>query len=115
MPKLLLNTVVTTRTFDRDVRRFLSEDELADLIDFLAENPTSGDVIPGTGGIRKLRWGAQGKGKRGGARIIHFYHNGEMPLFLLAVYAKNTKLDLTAAEKRALTKLTAALKKEYAR
>ena len=59
----------------------LSDEELALLIDYLAYNPAAGDLIPGAGGVRKLRWGLQGRGKRGGARVIYFYHDAEMPLF----------------------------------
>ncbi len=80
------------------------------LIDYLAIHPESGAVIPGTGGIRKLRWGKAGTGKRGGVRVIYFYHNADMPLYLLLAYAKAQATDLTQDEKRTLTALAAALK-----
>jgi len=105
--------VATTKAFERDARRFLSEDEIAELIDFLADVPTAGDLIPGTGGLRKLRWGAKAKGKRGGSRAIYFYHDAGMPLFLLAIYAKADKIDLSAAEKRQYRTLTDILKEAY--
>ncbi len=50
------------------------------LIDFIAHNPESGDLIPETGGVRKMRWGRQGSGKRGGARVIYFYHHMGVPV-----------------------------------
>ena len=65
----------------------------------LAANPEAGDVMPETGGVRKLRWRAQGLGKRGGVRAIHYYHSDEIPLFLLNVFAKNEKANLTKAER----------------
>ena len=68
------------------------------------------DVIPGAGGIRKLRWAAKGKGKRGGARIIYVYVVVHARLYLLRCYAKNSKVDLTAGEKRELRQLAAYLK-----
>ena len=62
----------------------------------------AGAVIPGTGGLRKVRWAMPGKGKRGGARVIYYHHEADYPLILLAGYAKNEKADLTAAEKKAM-------------
>lgn len=63
----------------------------------------AGAVIPGTGGLRKVRWAMPGKGKRGGARVIYYHHEADYPLILLAGYAKNEKADLTAAEKKAMS------------
>jgi len=68
------------------------------LVWHLALNPTAGDLIPGTGGVRKIRWGLEGRGKRGGARVIFFYHDKEMPLYLLEAYAKNERTNLTQSE-----------------
>jgi hypothetical protein len=65
--------------FRRQAEKIWSEAELAALVDHLGTNPQDGDVIPGTGGIRKLRWGKAGTGKRGGVRVIYFYHNADMP------------------------------------
>ena len=85
------------------------------MVDFVAANPEAGRVIPETGGIRKLRWGAKGKGKRGGARIIYYFHNESMPVFLLSAYTKGEKTDLSTAERNALKKLAPELIREYAR
>jgi len=82
------------------------------LISFLAAHPKTGDIMEGTGGIRKLRWAREGKGKSGGVRIIYFYHNNEMPLYLLTLYGKNEKDDLSASERNALAKLARILVRE---
>jgi hypothetical protein len=80
-------SVIETEVFLSSTSKLLTEAERALLIDHLAYNPVAGAVIPGTGGVRKLRWGLEGRGKRGGARIIYFYHNGDMPVFALTAYA----------------------------
>jgi hypothetical protein len=64
-------------------KKIWSEDELAGLVDYVARNPEVGDVIPGTGGVRKLRWGRARSGKRGGARVVYFYFHANCPLYLL--------------------------------
>jgi len=88
---------------------------LALLIDYLAYNPAAGDLIPGAGGVRKLRWGLEGRGKRGGARVIYFYHDAEMPLFVLTAYAKNVRSDLSQADRNDFRALTGLLADAYRR
>ncbi len=88
-------------------------DERAQLVEHLAYNPTAGTVIPSTGGIRKMRWGLEGRGKRGGARVIYFFHNLEMPLFLLTAYAKNEREDLSHADYASFQQLTRMLVSSY--
>jgi hypothetical protein len=105
-----LITVAETHLFRRQAEKIWSEVELSALVDHLAHSPEGGDVVPGTGGIRKLRWGKAGTGKRGGVRVIYFYHNADRPLYLLLAYAKAQATDLTPDEKRTLTALAAALK-----
>jgi hypothetical protein len=105
-----LLTVAETHLFRRQAEKIWSELEIIALVDHLALNPEDGDVIPGTGGIRKLRWGKAGVGKRGGVRVIYFYYNAGIPLYLLLAYAKAQSSDLTPDEKRSLTKLAAKLK-----
>jgi hypothetical protein len=92
-------TVVELPTFVADARRLLTEEELHQLIDRLAYDPEQGVLIRGTGGIRKTRVAIGGRGKRGGGRVIYFYYDPERPLFLLALYAKNEKTDLSEHEK----------------
>ncbi len=90
-------TVVEMPTFLRDAKG-MDEDERAALVLSLASNPECGDVMPGTGGVRKVRWAREGGGKRGGYRVIFYYYNETLPLFALALYAKNEKITLTKAE-----------------
>ena len=78
----------------------MSLEEVDELIDFIAINPKAGVVIPGTGGIRKLRWRRSGSGKRGGARVIYFYHDGSMPVLMILAYAKSAADDMTPEQKR---------------
>ena len=79
-------------------------------MNFIARTPEAGDVIPNTGGVRKLRWGRAGMGKRGGTRVIYFYHDANRPLYLLMVYAKAQREDLTPDEKRTARMLATILK-----
>lgn len=65
-----------------------SSEELNALQIHIGTQPQSGDLMPGTGGVRKLRWALEGKGKRGGARIVYYFHSGAMPIFLLTVFCK---------------------------
>ena len=91
------------------------DEELATLIAFVAANPEAGRVIPETGGIRKLRWAARGKGKRGGARVIYYFRNESFPVYLLSAYAKSEKSDLSKTERNALRKLVPQLLSDYTR
>ena len=104
-------TVAETQMFERAAAKIWSEDERLVLVDYMARNPESGDVIPGTGGVRKLRWGRAGSGKRGGARVIYFYYDVDIPLYLLLAYAKASAEDMTADEKRAVTAFAAVIKR----
>jgi hypothetical protein len=72
--------------------------------DYLSLNPLVGDEIPGTGGVRKMRWTRPGMGKRGGARIIYYFYDETAPIYLLWAYAKNQQGDLKPSEKEAVTK-----------
>jgi hypothetical protein len=97
-------TVAETGPFQKKIAELLSEEEREELISYLAEHPNSGDLIKGTGGIRKLRWARQGGGKSGGIRVIHYYHNEAMPLYLLTAFGKNEKTNISASEKNILAK-----------
>jgi hypothetical protein len=102
-------TVVETHEFLTSARKLMHETEREALVDFLARNPAAGDVIPGSGGVRKLRWALEKRGKRGGARVIYFIHGMEMPLYLLTAYAKNVRENLEPSEIKAMQKLTRVL------
>ena len=108
-------TVVETPEFIRRIDKLMDDDERAALILYLAENPTAGDLITGTGSVRKLRWGLEGRGKRGGARIIHFFHNSRLPLFLLTAFAKNERTDISGADRKSFRELTKLLVDTYGR
>lgn len=94
----------------RAATRIWNEAELTALVNHLAQSPEDGDIIPGTGGVRKLRWGKAGVGKRGGARVIYFYYQTDCPLYLLLAYAKAQASDLTADEKKAVAAFAAVIK-----
>lgn len=105
-----MQVVAETPIFTRQTEKLFDDEEKRELIDFLAKNPLSGEEIPGTGGVRKVRFAASGRGKRGGARVIYYYLDGSMPLYALLVYAKNAQIDLTPDEKRVVATLAAGLK-----
>ena len=108
-------TVVELPLFQRLARAVWDEDEREAFVDFIARNPESGDVIPETGGIRKVLWRRPGIGKRGGVRVVYLYHHAHMPLFLLLIYAKAQREDMTADEKKQVRALGAALRQGYDR
>jgi hypothetical protein len=91
----------------------LTGEERAKIISLLATDPLVGVMIPGTGGARKIRFAGRGKGKSGGYRIITFYGGKDVPLFLLNVFAKGDKVDLSAAERKQLRTELAGLAVEY--
>ena len=108
-------SVVETPEFLAATRRMMTDEERGLLVDYLAYNPAAGELIPGTGGVRKLRWGLEGRGKRGGARVVYFYHSEAMPLFALTAYAKNERADLSQADRNDFHRLTALLADAYAK
>lgn len=110
-----LQTIIETPEFLGRARGLLTEQERDKLVDFLASNPTAGDLMQGTGGARKLRWAAQGKGKRGGARVITFYGGPQVPAFLLTIFGKGERANLTKAERNELRMILAHLVAEYRR
>jgi mRNA-degrading endonuclease RelE of RelBE toxin-antitoxin system len=91
-------------------RAGLADDEREALTLFLAQNREAGSRIQGTGGLRKLRWAGKSKGKRGGYRVIYFFFDETMPFYLLAIYPKNQRVDLTSEQKKRLTALAKQLK-----
>ena len=106
-----MQTVAETPTFSRQARKLFSEGEKRELIDYLAGNPKAGAEIPGTGGVRKLRFAALGRGKRGGARVIYFYGGERMPIYALLAYSKADKTDLSPRERLAVAALVEAIRR----
>ncbi len=96
---------IETHIFTEDVKALLPDDEYRAFQGFLADNPERGDVIQNTGGLRKIRWGSHGKGKRGGVRVIYYYVKRSAQIRLLLIYQKGIKDDLTAAQKKQLQQL----------
>ncbi|HEX3484757.1 MAG TPA: type II toxin-antitoxin system RelE/ParE family toxin [Micropepsaceae bacterium] len=103
-------TIAETPFFIRQAREVWTEEEREEFVIFIAGNPEAGDVIPDTGGVRKVRWSRAGTGKRGGVRVIYFYHDPGRPLYLLMVYAKGRQENLSPDEKRAVRQLASVLK-----
>jgi hypothetical protein len=102
--------VVELPPFTRNAAAIWSEAEIAELISYVARNPDAGDLIPQTGGCRKLRWGRAGQGKRGGARVITFFYAEGAPVFLLNAYAKGAQATMSEAEKAAARQLARMIK-----
>lgn len=104
-------TVVETPQFVRQADALWTDAERQAFVDFIARNPEAGDVIPETAGVRKVRWRRAGMGKRGGTRVVYFYHNPETPLFLLMVYAKAVREDVSPEAKKAVAEFAARIKR----
>ena len=105
-------SVVELPTFSRTVGKVWSEQELAEFTDFIALNPLAGALVPGTGGVRKMRWAAKGKGKRGGARVIYFFFTEEHPVFLVSIYAKSDRENITETERTQYFTMSQAIKRQ---
>ena len=110
MSQAKLITVVEVPPFPGQADSVWSNEERHRFIDFIARNPLAGDEIPGTGGLRKVRWNRQGMGKRSGVRVVYFFYNDTAPVFLFTVYAKGKQTDLSTDEKKKMTELARILK-----
>jgi hypothetical protein len=97
--------IVETKAFTARITGLLSDDDYRALQLELVQRPETGDIIRGAGGLRKLRWSLPGRGKRGGARIIYFWHPPSGTLLMLFAYPKNERGDLTAAQRQLLRKV----------
>ena len=87
--------IIETSIFTKKITSLLNDDEYRTLQNLLVETPNLGDIIQGSGGIRKIRWGFSGRGKRGGVRIIYYWATNHNQIFMLYAYAKNEQDDLT--------------------
>ena len=110
-----MHTVVETPPYLADAERVFTEEERVAVVDTVSDDPRCGVVIPGTGGVRKLRVAAGGRGKRGGARVIYLFGGDDLPVFLLAAFAKNERADLTPKERNELRRITAKMLADYRR
>lgn len=109
-----MHSIARLHSFDRAADDAgLSEKEIDAIVNFLAENPDAGDEMAGTGGCRKFRWPGRGKGKSGGYRTVTFYSGELMPVFLITVFGKGEKSNLTAKECGKLKALTKQIAEEY--
>ena len=109
-----MHTVVETPAFLSDARSLgLPDAERLAIVTRIAANPAAGDVIEGTGGARKVRFAGRSKGKSGGYRVVTFFSGTDVPVFLLNIFAKNEKTDLTPKERRVLKSVLADIAKVY--
>lgn len=109
-----MQVVVETPQYLKEADRCMDTKSQKEFIDYIAKNPTAGDLIVGTGGVRKIRWtGDSNQGKRGGVRVIYYYYNNTMPIFLFTVYAKNEKDNLSKTERNELRTITKEIVKSY--
>ena len=102
--------ILETKIFTRQVQALLDDEEFRRLQTTLVIRPDAGDLIPGGGGLRKTRWGAQGRGKRGGVRVIYYWAVKQDRILMLLVYAKNEQDRLTAEQIKVLRKI---IEEEY--
>src|SRR3954467_3326768 len=108
-------SVIEVDGYRRRASQLLTAGQRDAVIDLIAYEPACGEIIPGSGGLRKARIGRDGVGKRGGARVVYYFYNEDFPIFLLALYAKNEKGDLTAAEKREFAMFAKEIKIQWKR
>ncbi len=104
-----MQTIAETPEYIRRAEKLLADTERRDVLNYLAAHPRSGDLMEGTGGVRKLRWSRGGRGKSGGVRVIYYFHNESMPLYLLTLFAKNERANLSKAERNELAELVGLL------
>jgi len=110
-----VQTVVETPTYLSAAEKLFSEEERADIVLTVAADPECGEVMKGTGGFRKFRVARGGKGKSGGARVVYIQRDNTVPVFLIAVFPKNEKENLTKAERNALKKRADTIFENYRR
>jgi hypothetical protein len=109
-----MHVICETHEFSRAAAEAgMTAEEVARLIVFLSETPEAGDLIVGTGGARKLRFAPTGRGKRGGYRVVTYYCADDIPVFLMDVYAKGDKVNLSARERAELKKELELFAQEY--
>lgn len=106
-----MQTVIETSAYLSAAKNAgMSDDERSAVVDLIAANPQAGEIMPGCGGARKLRYAKPGKGKSGGYRVITYFAGDDVPAFLLTVFGKGEKVSLSQGERNALASLTKTLK-----
>lgn len=85
------------------------------MVELLARDPECGEVMQGTGGVRKIRVALAGRGKSGGARVIYYFHSDRLPVLALTVFAKNERANLTPAQRNAMASVVRAIKQKLER
>lgn len=106
-----MQTVIETESYLRAARDAkMAEDEMKAAVDLVAGEPEAGDVMQGTGSVRKARLAGRGKGKSGGYRVVWYFGGDDIPVFLLTVFGKGEKASLTQGERNALRALAATLR-----
>lgn len=109
---VVMITVGETAQFIKKAEKLMSKAEKDELIAFIGKNPESGDIVPKTGGVRKLRFAREGQGKSGSFRVIYYYYDAKNPVYMFTVFGKNEKANLSDAEKQAIFKAIQILKKD---
>jgi hypothetical protein len=104
-------TIAELPEYIRRAEKLMSAAERLDIVNYLAVHPKAGDLMEGTGGVRKLRWGRGAQGKSGGVRVIYYVHSEAMPLYLLTLFAKSERANLSKAERNALADIVELLVK----
>ena len=113
--EFLPQVVVETLPYQRAVNEIWDTETQIDFKNYIGMHPMQGDTIPGTGGIRKIRWQGVGHGKRGGIRVIYYLYNEDHPIYLLYAYPKNAKSNISDSEKKAFREVAEKLKREFRR
>ena len=107
-----MQTLVALGSFEAKARSLLGDKGFDELLEFLARRPRAGRIIQGSGGLRKVRVASSGRGKRGGARVIYYYHNEDKPILLFLIYAKASQENMTDAQKAEYKKLLSQITDE---
>ena len=108
---MVMQTVAQTPQFAKKAKGLFTDEEVSAIETTIAFNPHAGDVIEGTGGIRKLRVQSDGKGKSKGARVIYYVYDEDCPIYLITCFGKKEKLDLSADEKKIFAEFAKAIKR----
>lgn len=104
---------IETSIFSKLIADLLPDDSYADFQAFLCDNPEIGDLIQGTGGVRKVRWSLPNTGKSGGVRILYYYLNEQGIVYMLSVYAKSDMINISDNDKNRLKQVILAIKKVH--